>query len=104
MVQQLINNITKDLNKKIEDIIKEGLKRKGYEFADDTDLLIFIKKNCRCEEIKLISANQKEKRYYVKDIPFLLFRTESENNIMSSLIDSNGTLKVSANYGYYKYL
>jgi len=44
IIDDVIGRLSSELNKKLEDYIIEGLKRKGFEFET------FIKNNCRCED------------------------------------------------------
>lgn len=56
------------INAKIDDLITEGLRRKGYTFETRYQMIRFIRKYCRCE-----ISHLKEKKYFVKEVPFLLF-------------------------------
>ena len=50
IIDDVIDRISSELNKKFEDYIIEGLKRKGFEFKNRLELETFIKNNCRCED------------------------------------------------------
>ena len=69
-----IGRISNDLNKKLEDYVIEGLKRKGFEFKHKIELEAFVKDRCRCED----NIDLNEKVYYVDDIPFFLHNYKSE--------------------------
>lgn len=84
------------LNQKLDDIIKEGLKLKGFDFSDPSDLKEFIKINCRCED----NVFDEEKIYFVNDIPFLLY--SYGNGFDFSLDFESGGFKV--NMGYYAFI
>ena len=49
-IDSVIGRLSSELNKKLEDYIIEGLKRKGFEFKNRLELETFIKNNCRCED------------------------------------------------------
>jgi len=69
-----IDRISSELNKKLEDYIIEGLKRKGFEFENRLELETFIKNNCRCED----TLHKKERVYFANDTPFFLHKYEIE--------------------------
>ena len=50
IIDDVIGRLSSELNKKLEDYIIEGLKRKGFEFENRLELQTFIKNNCRCED------------------------------------------------------
>jgi len=93
----IIGRVSFELNKKLEDYMIEGLKRKGFEFENRLELENFIKNNCRCEDTPHI----KERVYFANDIPFFLHRYKIE---MTAPITLNMEVKWFANYGYYAYL
>lgn len=86
--------ISSELNKKLEDLIIEGLNRKGFKFDNRIKLENFIKENCRCED----HINKKERIYYVNDIPFFLHKYENKMDMK----DISGNISI--NYGYHIYL
>ena len=94
----IINNISNQLIKKLDDYIIEGLKRKGYEFNNRIELENFIRLNCRCED----KTDIKERIYYVNDIPFFIHYYQIDLDLIP--IDHEGEIKLSANYGQYVYL
>jgi hypothetical protein len=65
MTDELYKRIVKHQN----DIFIEALKRKGHEFKTTSEVIKFIKKHVRCED----HIHLKEKRYFVDDVPFLLY-------------------------------
>lgn len=92
MINEIINQIAKNLSDKFDDLIIEGLKNKGYIFNNRLQTENFIKEYCRCED----NINIQQRIYYVKDIPFLLYNYElkieyGENN---SITASSGTYKI----------
>jgi len=97
LVGDVIGRLFSEINKKLEDYMIEGLKRKGFEFENRLELENFIKNNCRCEDRPHI----KERIYFANDIPFFLHKYEIE---MTNPITLDREAKISANYGSYAYL
>jgi len=92
----IIGRLSSELNKKLEDYIIEGLKRKGFEFENRLELETFIKNNCRCED----TPHKKERVYFANDTPFFLHKYEIE---MTNPITLDGDVKMCSNYGSYAY-
>ena len=86
-----------DLTKKLEDFIIEGLKRKGFEFDNKTELENFIKTRCECKD----DIDLKERIYSVDNIPFFLHRYEIS---IEPISEDNKGINISANYGTYSFL
>ena len=97
-IGDVIGRLSNDLNKKLEDYVIEGLKRKGFEFKHKTELEAFVKERCKCED----NIDLKEKVYYVDNIPFFLHNYKSEPLQMPSITDRE--YKITANLGTYAYL
>lgn len=93
----LINKIANNLCLKLNDLIIEGLKLKGFEFKDKLELESFIKLNCSCED----NINFKQRIYFVKKIPFFLHNYEP---IYEPIKEFNNQITMSANLGTYKFL
>ena len=91
------SRIFSELQTKLEDYIIEGLKRKGFEFENRTDLEEFIKTRCECKD----NIYFKERIYYADNIPFFLHKYEI---IYEPITEDNNGIKMSANYGSYAYL
>jgi len=91
----VINEINSNLYKQLDDIIIEGLKRKGFEFNNHHDLVIFVKEHCRCDDYTPIQ----EKIYLVNDVPFLSHKYKTEIDYTKL-----GEYKISASLGSYRYL
>jgi len=98
LMADLLCRISSQLNKQLEDLIIEGLKRKGFDFENQMELENFIKSNCRCE----YRIDIKQRKYFVNDIPFLLHCYEIEMDL--NPITTDGEVKMYANYGSYAYL
>ena len=92
------STILNSLNKKFEDLVVEGLKKKGFEFENRVELEAFIKSNCRCEEN--IELNQRI--YFIDNTPFLLHYYNSEPPQM--ITSEAGEYNMTANLGTYAYL
>jgi len=97
-IDSVIGRLYNDLNKKLEDYVIEGLKRKGFEFNHKLELEEFVKERCRCDD----NIDLKEKIYYVDNIPFFLHNYKIEPLKMPSITDRE--YKITANLGTYAYL
>jgi len=64
---KLMDEILTQHQNKINNLFKEGLKRKGFEFEKESDYLSFISVNCRG------SSKGNETTYYVNNIPFFFY-------------------------------
>lgn len=97
-IQKLvIENLVDGLANKFDELLIDGLKRKGFEFDTIESTLDFVKENCRCVDYK-----EKEQRiYFVNDVPFMLHSYKIE---MSEIDMSNNEFKINASYGSYAYL
>ena len=91
-VKELLN----DLNRKIDDMITEGLKRKGHEFSNKSEVESFIMDRCRYEDDPI----KKEKIYFVDNTPFLLHKYNQEYN---THVSNNGST-INATIRGYVYL
>ena len=96
--KRMFDEFTKSVRYKTNLFFIEGLKRKGFEFEKETDLVEFIKKNCRCED----RHDLKQKTYFVNDVPFLLHKYEMNTNLELSGYDR--TVKTHADCGTFTYL
>ena len=94
----VIGRLSSELNKKLEDIMIEGLKLKGFEFKNKIELENFIQAHCRCED----NVDLKERTYFVNDIPFFLHKYEMEMDTLPFY--EEGKYSMTANYGRYAYL
>jgi hypothetical protein len=71
---KLMDGILTQYQNKINNLFKEGLKRKGFEFENESDYLSFISINCRG------FSKGNETTYYVNNIPFFFYVTPVFNN------------------------
>lgn len=92
-LEELRNNLTN----KLEQVVIEGLKLKGFVFENKNELVNFVKEHVRIED----NVEYQEKVYYVKDIPFLLHRYQI---VIEPPTEINRSIVMSANIGHYCYL
>lgn len=95
----IISSLSSKLNQQLENYIIEGLKRKGFEFKNKSELENFIKSNCKCED----RTDLKQRTYFVNDIPFFLHCYEVKMNL-NLITNDKGEVKTSVNYGSFAYL
>lgn len=95
--ESLTSSKVNEFVNQIEDVIIEGLKRKGYTFEDRDRLEFFIKEKCRCEHNKDSNIST----YYVNDTPFLKHK---HNSLPKFKISEEDHFSVSVNLGEYIYL
>ena len=93
-IQEINNKIVNELQSKLEYIIVEGLKLKGYEFEDEKSLFDFVSENCYINE-----PNLSVSIYLVKGIPFLEYYCGFN---IKKLDDDSSTFK--AEGGKYRFL
>lgn len=97
LVASVTSELISGLHKKLEDFVIEGLKRKGFEFENKSELEDFFRKRVtRTDNIEF-----KEHLYYVDDVAFFLHNYEI---IYEPITEDNNGIKISANYGSYAYL
>jgi len=97
-IDDIMGQLSSQLNKQLEDHLIEGLKRKGFEFQNRIELENFIKVNCRSED----KTDIKQRTYFVNDMPFFLHYYEIEMDLCP--ITTDREIKMSANCGHYAYL
>jgi len=97
LLTNAIDKISSRLNNQLEDIIIEGLKRKGLEFQDRFAMLSFVELNCRCDD----RPDLAQATYFVKDIPFLVHFYRAK---ISDPIITERKVSISADYGHYAFL
>ena len=90
---------TFDLAKQFDKAFEEGLKRKGFEFDSDDELIEFVKERCSCvdEPYKYV------KTYFVDGAPFLEYYYNSRLEINESFSVGNANL-ISISYGGFKFI
>ena len=96
MLYDMMQSAYDQINKKFEELIIEGLKRKGFEFKNRMELENFIKSNCKCEDI----VTKKKRTYLVNGVPFLIHFYGIKVDINSM----NSDYTFNANYGSYSYV
>lgn len=97
VIDEARNFLMEKLNKQVEDVFIEGLKRKGFEFENRLDLETFLKQYVRCED----NESLKERIYFVKNRPFLLYYYKV-NVETPKVQDYSASVAVSG--GHYAYL
>lgn len=65
---KIIKEASDQLSVKLDEVIIEGLKRKGFEFYNKHDITHFIKERCESK----VFLELKQKVFYVDGNPFLL--------------------------------
>jgi len=98
MIHEATSKLYNDLSNQLENIIIEGLKRKGFEFNNRLELERFVKEHCRCEDDIIL----KERVYYVDNIPFFLHDYNTE--IDARPIIEDRAVKMGASLGSFAYL
>ena len=94
----VISSLSDDLDIKLETIIIEGLKRKGFEFNNKFELLNFIKQRCKIED----DSNLKQATYFIDNKPFFLHDYNIEFDL-TTIIDGKSTT-IKASCGNFVYL
>jgi len=101
-IQNLVSNATNSIirtqNIEFQKFVEEGLKRKGFEFDNGSELIQFIQLRCKFED----NAIAKQKMFFVDDIPFLLHNYNTE--VVKSTMNINEPFKISADLGSYTFL
>lgn len=98
MIHDIINNqLAKNLNNQLEQLVVEGLKRKGFEFNTKTELETFVKERVTRTD----NTEFKEHIYFVDAIPFFLHRYEP---VYSPITENNNGIIITANWGSYDFL
>jgi len=95
--EQIMQQLSKDINNSFDKLLIDGLILKGYKFFDRLELEVFIKEYCRCAD----DLRNQTKTYYVKNIPFLLHCYKTEIN---PIVSDKKEISINADLGFYKYL
>jgi hypothetical protein len=95
VISRLISDVSSKWSNTIDNLFKEGLKRKGFEFKNDYELKDFITKNCKG------MRKDNETTYYVNDIPFFFYVSPTCD---FSNIFKDGKYTSEFNGGSYAYL
>ena len=97
-INEVANRLSFDVHHKLDDLIIEGLKRKGFAFGSNIQLETFVKHRCRCMD----HATNKERTFYVDDVPFFLHKYELSMDFKP--VYDGGNVSISADLGYYAFL
>lgn len=95
--EEIIKKMSLEFASKLENLIINGLKLKGFEFENKIELEEFIKTRCRRTD----NIDFKEHIYYIDDVPFFLHKYGIE---LSPVIEHGNEIKMYSNFGSYKYL
>lgn len=98
IMHDVIDRLSNDLNRQLEDSVIEGLKRKGFKFKHKLELETFLKHRCRCVDY----IDLKKRVYYVDDVPFFLHNYKNE--IISDPRITGNPNKVVGKLGTFAYL
>lgn len=89
--------ISDDLSHRVDSVIEEALKRKGYSFDTRRDLEDFIKENCE----RVVQTHTNTEIFTVKGEQFLVWRKGNLANIDFKK-DEKGTLTITTELqGFY---
>jgi len=91
---KLLDKVNKQLNEKLT----EGLKKKGFDFDNESALHEFVKNHCRCEN----NVDLKQRTYYVGEVPFLVNNYDTSSPF--TFEEHNKKVNVKTNFGTYEYL
>ena len=97
MQDEIAKTMCNRLANKLDEIILDGLAKKGYVFANDAELHEFVKENCSAIDYQ----ERQEKIYSVKGVPFLLHSYKME---ISPIIELERSTELTANWGSFAYL
>jgi hypothetical protein len=93
---ELSNRITQQITSRFNDIIIEGLERKGYVFPYLEELEDFVRSHCN----SVIDEQKSVRIFYVKEQPFLIHHFKPETSIE---ISEDGRT-ASATLGHYQFV
>lgn len=80
--ESITSNITQQLSSKIHNLIIEGLRRKGFTFESDLELIAFVKEHCHSQ----FNYVAKETMYFVDNEPFLLIGEATIERVSDTVI------------------
>lgn len=100
IIDEVTSNLYIDSHNKFDDYIIKGLKRKGFVFYHLAELEQFAKKRIRVED----NTIDKERIFYVDDMPFFLHKYETQMMDIDTIVDINGNISISANLGSFSFL
>ena len=92
--QQFIKNLIEESNERLEFLLREGLKKKGFNFRNKADLCQFIKDRCSC------NSSGRIEMYLVDGDVFLIFK--HPDNSITMGYSENG-IKASVDMGSYAF-
>lgn len=102
LVTEVISKATNELAGRLDEIVIEGLSRKGFTFENRRDIEAFIVENCR----RIRDPFSKVDTYYVKNERFLLHYYSPEWSLTHKHEEdlSESRIKVKATVGRFQFL
>ena len=94
---QIMQGAYESITTTLDDLVIEGLKRKGYTFDNKRELISFIKENCTSKYFKPQNVTE----YYVNDTPFLIYKNQ-DVEIKKDFTENKMTF--SADLGHYQFI
>ena len=67
--EPIMEMISRKMRQTTDDILIEGLNRKGFMFCNMAEVEAFVREHCTCTNNRI----DKVRTYYVKGIPFLIY-------------------------------
>jgi hypothetical protein len=98
LINEIHNNFYQNLARKFDDLLVEGLKRKGFKFENKSEIEDFIKTRCECKD----NVKLQERVYYVDNIPFFLHNYKIQ--ITEQPLTKERPFTLTANCGSYSFL
>jgi hypothetical protein len=80
---ELTNHIQKEIVKKLDYLVIEGLRIKGYEFDNEEDLIEFIKENCNSHQSQNVILYSVKGEFFMKHVYNMDFNLNPENDCFS---------------------
>lgn len=96
LIGDAVRDIQNNLMEKLENLVIEGLKRKGFVFENKHDLVKFTKTNCRYED----NTEKKQKTYFVFDTPFVMCSYDIVIDARPKVTSNNYTIGASSSYTF----
>jgi|GEM_PF-2692781 len=97
-IQRVNQRLADELRRQMDDVVIEGLERKGFEFKHRGEMEIFIRERCHCED----NIAFKQRIYFVDKEPFLFYDYSADPNLKFDHDDNK--VMISASAGKYRYL
>lgn len=99
VIQELSKNYSKNLLKTIDFHVKEGIKRKGFEFNSKEEFHIFLSERCNCH----IHTHLNKKIFFIDQKPFLIHEY-NEEEAFSQNTDDPSNITFTLSFGNFKFI